>query len=1464
MSKFQLYIGSQRVELFKDESVSLTETIQDIKDVSKVFTDFTKPFTLPASDTNNKIFKHYYKFNIAQGFTFDARKKVSAKIELNTVPYKDGKIRLEGVDLENGKPKSYRITFFGNTVNLKDILGDDLINGLSWLSNFNLTYSANKIEEVMTTSTGYSPTIGGVQYNKAIIVPLISNTQRLYYSTTNRIPYNNADGTINSALGGNLYPTDNGSGTKTTDDIHGVLFEDLTYAIQIDLIVKAIEEEYTDIKFSDDFFNLTNGPDSYKKLYMLCQKKEGRPFEDMSVGERLITGFSTGINNNIVTSFAGISVFGLNPSQFITAKWTLTTGQAHPTFTAVLREGSEEVLRRKFIGGTSSTAIITQFLTNSEQGYNLTIETESAFDITSVLFEGSTPSGNTLSSQINTTIAVEVQKEFVVQQHLPNMKVVDFLTSLFKMYNLTAFELDGIIHVKTLESFYSSGSLRDITEFVDPQTLQIDKALPYREIEFKYDDTETTLAKQHFESNGVRWGAAKYIETGNLNSNDQKFDVVSNFAHLKYERIVSSIGSNTDIQWGFLANEKNEPFFQNAVVFIGDFVTLPTGNTLRFLSGTTSVGEIHDVTEYWMPSNTVERDSTVSKESIHFSVELSEWDSTASFTDTLFNKYHRFYIAGLFNSAKRLSKIKARLPKKFMLNYTLADTVIINQDRYKINSITTDLLSGSSQLELLNETINDATITQDDTGGEGGQTGAALTNVLTLFQCVAPNSTFESTLTLADLNLAVNIRVEDAAGNTYRVTGNNVPNTHTTKAVTSTGETGCPSGTTPPPTNYYGLRRCSDGATNLRTSTAVGSPSYQTTQQVFDSSSVKYVIENSSTADTVPSITIASTPSPVQLTCSGNSSGGTTHNYSLTPCCGGTVLFGFSSSNSLSGIRIYQNQSYTLAASNTSGAINIDLLNSGSCPISYYSLNSCSDGSFQHHARSVCSNLNNTQLTYNGTCYSVQNSTNTTGTVNLDTLNSCTCSNPNPTYYLLRDCATVTIVRTSTTTTDLTLNVSSTLANASRVQDTNTGKCYTANSTTQDTVTYPTAIGAVTSLGVNDCPSTPCTTTQYYNLQQCSTGNTGFISAQTTDQIALSVNDMVTSGSTNGPLYKVLGNATSGNSVGTVFANAATACPAYYTLTQCYTNQTGYRTDNTTTEITLSNGRRVQGPNGMPYTVTGTVGSGLANIGTVTDTGQTGCPTITGSTQYYQLERCSDSVTGFLSLQTVNDINLSTNDVVGLGSASGVTYQVTGTGLANTGTQVGVVADTGNTNCLTPVTPPVVPGTTTYARFISCDDPTGAIISVSSTQSIGTWWVISEVGQFECYRWLDNTQGVNPIELNSSNFNFYTVESTAGANCSDCQSVVPPPAPAPRPPSQTCFTLSLLRSSTALNLCDVVPTTVYANNSTLASASIIYSNSDCTTLESVDRYLASSIGAGYYFWNASAQTLTGSFTLNCP
>ena len=104
-----VYIDGEKLELFQDETVSLIQSIQNIKDISKVFTDFTQSFSVPASSVNSPIFEHWYNADITGGFNAKVRK--TAILELNYMPFKTGKIQLDGVQLKNGKAYAYKITF---------------------------------------------------------------------------------------------------------------------------------------------------------------------------------------------------------------------------------------------------------------------------------------------------------------------------------------------------------------------------------------------------------------------------------------------------------------------------------------------------------------------------------------------------------------------------------------------------------------------------------------------------------------------------------------------------------------------------------------------------------------------------------------------------------------------------------------------------------------------------------------------------------------------------------------------------------------------------------------------------------------------------------------------------------------------------------------------------------------------------------------------------------------------------------------------------------------------------------------------------------------------------------------------------------------------------------------------------------------------------------------------------------
>ena len=71
-------------------------------------------------------------------------------------------------------------------------------------------------------------------------------------------------------------------------------------------------------------------------------------------------------------------------------------------------------------------------------------------------------------------------------------------------------------------------------------------------------------------------------------------------------------------------------------------------------------------------------------------------------TKNLFSEYYRNYISDVFDSKNRLSRFTAYLPAKILLNLSLADRLEINQKSYKINSISTDMENGKSELELIN------------------------------------------------------------------------------------------------------------------------------------------------------------------------------------------------------------------------------------------------------------------------------------------------------------------------------------------------------------------------------------------------------------------------------------------------------------------------------------------------------------------------------------------------------------------------------------------------------------------------------------------------------------------------------------------------------------------------------------------------------------------------------------------
>ena len=670
MQKIQLYIEGQRVDMFEDESVVITQTIKNVQDIGKIFTDFTRTFNLPASKTNNKIFKHYYNFHIEDGF--DARVRKPANIELNTLPFTDGRVKLEGVDLKDNKPHTYKITFFGSTVTLKDLVGDDTLSGLSSLVSFNKLYDAASIKDALEDD----PTTND------IIAPLITHTKRLHYNS------HSSDTTV-----GNLH--------YKSGHITGVAYTDLKYAIRLHSIIEAIQTKYG-VTFSDDFFVNTNAP--YYNLFMWLHRKKGEVENLTGVNQSIVNQFQIQSDASTLSSISNnttLNLLGDHTKYFskILELDVLTT----TSFSISIQNNGIEIYNT---GEINSDTTIN--LTNYDFGYSGTtiyIESASTVVFNSIQWEiGYRPSPSQLHFKNYTILSYAFISTFTfdITQQIPDIKVIDFLSGLFKMFNLTAYvdKITNEIVVKDLDGFYNGGSSYDITKYLDVSSSSVNIALPYREVNFQHEDTETFLSAFHRQRYGKTWGKSEYTNGERLDGGI--YDIKTPFSQMKYERLIDENGGlNTDVQVGWFVDDNQESYVGKPLLFYPIRQTGVDIDSIAFLNSPTSQVS---VTSYNIPSNSVALSSSTSSYNMNFFAEQNEYSPADSgFTNTLFQAYYREYITSVFNPTNRITKVSAYLPLRILLNYTLADRFVIGANSYKINSIKTNLKNGKSEIELLND-----------------------------------------------------------------------------------------------------------------------------------------------------------------------------------------------------------------------------------------------------------------------------------------------------------------------------------------------------------------------------------------------------------------------------------------------------------------------------------------------------------------------------------------------------------------------------------------------------------------------------------------------------------------------------------------------------------------------------------------------------------------------------------------
>ena len=745
----ELFIEGEKVNLFKDETVSITQTLKDVKDIAKIFTEFTKTFTLPADRINNKIFKHYYNFNVVGGF--DARQKVNANLELNSQPFKNGKLQLNGVDLRNRKPYAYKVTFFGSAVELKDILGEDKLSALPKLNDNVLFYGPGNVLGKLTNNfTDASD----------VITPLITHSQRLFFDS------NPSD---TEAQTGNCHYDQN--------VIRGVRWNQLKYAIRVNTIIEAIEDKYkvlngypVNLKFSNDFFNNTSITKMHN-LFMWMHRKSGHVenLNNTTENTTIVDGFGTFNQTPYDMGFLAtdtlfaIPPFPLGPFGSFNEDFQIDEVRIRmkpnsnetdsyryglfkdfdetPIFLSGVVTGDQTTTWVR--SGGSSSLNPSNFDDTWQLGsnYQIKVISSSVINFTgaggqiTVTFEGDTESEDEefgiddqfIASVSTTNFATSSVFQFIPTQQIPELKIIDLLTGLFKMFNLVAYvdpasqstgvidQNDAIITVKPFDDYYASYNTYEIDEYTDLTKEAVDVALPYKKVLFKYKDTKTFLAERYRQLANKTWGEVNYTEPSLKEIEGRLYKVEVPFGHMQFERLDDAFDTSADprtkIMYGYNVNESQNAYQGAALLFYPIRVDsgLATADRLSVVNvvdiDNPDIGTNHQSLRHYITASNhyaLEQSTTDPVTTIHFGSEISEWTRASTFPNSLFVEEYETYITDIFNRRRRLIKIKAYLPLKIYLKLTLSDRKVYKGEEYNINKVTTNLQTGESKMELIN------------------------------------------------------------------------------------------------------------------------------------------------------------------------------------------------------------------------------------------------------------------------------------------------------------------------------------------------------------------------------------------------------------------------------------------------------------------------------------------------------------------------------------------------------------------------------------------------------------------------------------------------------------------------------------------------------------------------------------------------------------------------------------------
>ena len=666
------------LDTFGDESISIKSMVKDLSDPKKLFTSKSRSFTVPASKKNNRIFSHYYNIDITNGL--DSRELIPAKILMNNTTHEIGNISVEGVRMHNGVPSHYKIRFIGKLSELARKMGQDKLTNLNWTSYNNNNFIAKDAVD--------SNVLGDV------VFPLASRNNR-YILNSN----------VSNTLIENATNISYVNGTVT--DGYGITEQNIIGAMKVGVILERIEAQYG-FNFTG-VFTESYITDLYLWLHKPDKTRDGESVGVTATNLAWSTGYSNASTNNeiLVTSndiqsLSGSAVRGEEWRIRIKGTWTGTV------ILKLLVNGVQQRVSEVSGDWTDAFKIGSNFPSSS-----YTIEAESAASSTvNIIFEvqkvylgqGGTVTSSDAPNFGEAQVLIGTAGRFLITDNIPNMKVMEFLSSLFKMFNIVA-EVDSDLNIKCshYDQFMSTGTLKDVSEYINVKNYNINRPNLYGSIKMEFADVKVALELGYEKVNGRQYGEIAYELIGDtgvrLSGSEYKLKIENQ--RVPIEPLNDLYNQNsTNVVYTQFSDLKGA---EQAVKPMFSYMIKTTGGLDLAFNDAISVTSFNN---YIQPSNVYTTDGLApgysnSKLGLYFGEELNEYSPTSSFNGLgLFNNFYRGTVAMMFDEDKRSVMFESYLPLGVIMDIKLSDTLFINNHYYNINSIETNYLTGVSKLDL--------------------------------------------------------------------------------------------------------------------------------------------------------------------------------------------------------------------------------------------------------------------------------------------------------------------------------------------------------------------------------------------------------------------------------------------------------------------------------------------------------------------------------------------------------------------------------------------------------------------------------------------------------------------------------------------------------------------------------------------------------------------------------------------